>query len=151
MISQLHQLLLELIPGGAKKDLSAAQAKALLACARSAASRSCPAASTRPPGRAMRDRASSSRGRELAISAGIAASHRCTVAPSPRRKKSASKCRSISRAAQTGSPAASACRIASSVSPCSSCQAAALRCSCAAWPGCSSWSQEHAAPAGPPR
>lgn len=31
MISQLHQLLLELIPGGAKKDLSAAQAKVLLA------------------------------------------------------------------------------------------------------------------------
>jgi hypothetical protein len=31
MISQLHQLLLELIPGGAKKDLSAAQAKPLLA------------------------------------------------------------------------------------------------------------------------
>jgi transposase len=31
MISQLHQLLLELVPGGAKKDLSAAQAKALLA------------------------------------------------------------------------------------------------------------------------
>jgi transposase len=31
MISQLHQLLLELIPGGAKKDLSAAQARALLA------------------------------------------------------------------------------------------------------------------------
>jgi transposase len=31
MISQLHQLLLELIPGGAKRDLSAAQAKALLA------------------------------------------------------------------------------------------------------------------------
>jgi transposase len=30
MVSQLHQLLLELIPGGAKKDLSAAQAKALL-------------------------------------------------------------------------------------------------------------------------
>ena len=30
MISQLHQLLLELIPGGAKKNLSAAQAKALL-------------------------------------------------------------------------------------------------------------------------
>jgi transposase len=30
-VSQLHQLLLELIPGGAKKDLSAAQAKALLA------------------------------------------------------------------------------------------------------------------------
>jgi transposase len=29
MISQLHRLLLELIPGGAKKDLSAAQAKAL--------------------------------------------------------------------------------------------------------------------------
>ena len=31
MICQLHHLLLELIPGGAKKDLSAAQAKALLA------------------------------------------------------------------------------------------------------------------------
>lgn len=30
MVSQLHQLLLELIPGGAKKDLSAAQAKLLL-------------------------------------------------------------------------------------------------------------------------
>jgi transposase len=30
MIAQLHQLLLELIPGGAKKHLSAAQAKALL-------------------------------------------------------------------------------------------------------------------------
>lgn len=30
-ISQLHQLLLELIPGGAKRDLSPAQAKALLA------------------------------------------------------------------------------------------------------------------------
>jgi transposase len=32
MISQLHQLLLELIPGGAKKDLSAAQAKAFAVC-----------------------------------------------------------------------------------------------------------------------
>jgi transposase len=31
MVSQLHLLLLELIPGGAKKDLSARQAKALLA------------------------------------------------------------------------------------------------------------------------
>jgi transposase len=31
MICQLHQLLLELIPGGAKKSLSAAQAEALLA------------------------------------------------------------------------------------------------------------------------
>jgi hypothetical protein len=31
MISQLHRLLLDLIPGGAKKDLSAAQAKVLLA------------------------------------------------------------------------------------------------------------------------
>jgi transposase len=31
MIAQLHQLLLELIPGGAKKNLCAAQAKALLA------------------------------------------------------------------------------------------------------------------------
>jgi transposase len=34
MVSQLHQLLLELIPGGAKKDLSAAQAKVLLAAVR---------------------------------------------------------------------------------------------------------------------
>ena len=34
MISQLHQLLLELIPGGAKKALSAAWAKALLAAVR---------------------------------------------------------------------------------------------------------------------
>jgi len=34
MVSQLHQLLLELIPGGAKRDLSAAQAKALLATVR---------------------------------------------------------------------------------------------------------------------
>ncbi|WP_433320432.1 hypothetical protein [Micromonospora chersina] len=31
MVSQLHQLLLELIPNGAKKSLSAAQAKVLLA------------------------------------------------------------------------------------------------------------------------
>jgi hypothetical protein len=31
MVSQLHQLMLELIPGGAKKDLSATQAKALVA------------------------------------------------------------------------------------------------------------------------
>src|SRR6186713_977258 len=34
MVSQLHQLLLELIPGGAKRSLSAAQAKALLATVR---------------------------------------------------------------------------------------------------------------------
>jgi transposase len=34
MVSQLHHLLLQLIPGGAKKDLSAAQAKALLASVR---------------------------------------------------------------------------------------------------------------------
>jgi transposase len=34
MVSQLHQLLLELIPGGAKRDLSAAQAKVLLATVR---------------------------------------------------------------------------------------------------------------------
>lgn len=31
MVLQLHQLLLELIPGGAKKTLSASQAKVLLA------------------------------------------------------------------------------------------------------------------------
>lgn len=34
MTSQVHQLLLELIPGGAKRDLSAAQAKKLLASVR---------------------------------------------------------------------------------------------------------------------
>ncbi|WP_406831717.1 IS110 family transposase [Pedococcus sp. KACC 23699] len=34
MVSQLHHLMLELIPGGAKKDLSAAQAKKLLATVR---------------------------------------------------------------------------------------------------------------------
>jgi transposase len=34
MVAQLHHLLLQLIPGGAKKDLSAAQAKALLASVR---------------------------------------------------------------------------------------------------------------------
>ncbi len=34
MVCQLHQLLLELIPGGAKKDLSAAQARRLLAAVR---------------------------------------------------------------------------------------------------------------------
>ena len=34
MISQLHQLLLELLPGGAKRDLSAAQARVLLASVR---------------------------------------------------------------------------------------------------------------------
>jgi transposase len=34
MVAQLHQLLLELIPGGAKKNLSAAQAKAMLATVR---------------------------------------------------------------------------------------------------------------------
>jgi transposase len=34
MVSQLHQLLLELIPGGAQKSLSAAQAKVLLATVR---------------------------------------------------------------------------------------------------------------------
>ena len=34
MVSQLHHLLLELIPGGAKKDLSARQARALLATVR---------------------------------------------------------------------------------------------------------------------
>lgn len=34
MVSQLHHLLLELVPGGAKRDLSAAQAKKLLATVR---------------------------------------------------------------------------------------------------------------------
>jgi transposase len=34
MVSQLHQLLLQLIPGGAKKDPSARQATALLATVR---------------------------------------------------------------------------------------------------------------------
>jgi transposase len=46
--SQLHQLLLELIPGGAKKDLSAAQAKALLAGVRPRASWARPAAGSPP-------------------------------------------------------------------------------------------------------
>src|SRR6266496_267265 len=46
MTSQLHQLLLELIPGGAKKDLSAAQAKASRSVT-SPASRPRP---TSPPG-----------------------------------------------------------------------------------------------------
>ena len=36
MVCQLHVLLLELIPGGAKKDLSAAQARKLLATVRPA-------------------------------------------------------------------------------------------------------------------
>jgi transposase len=36
MICQLHQLLLELVAGGAKKDLSAAQARKILACTRPA-------------------------------------------------------------------------------------------------------------------
>ena len=44
MISQLHQLLLELIPGGAKKDLSAAQAKAVLSKVRPAMPPARPAA-----------------------------------------------------------------------------------------------------------
>ena len=48
MISQLHHLLLELIPGGAKRDLSAAQAKALLAKVRPATPRARPAAGSRP-------------------------------------------------------------------------------------------------------
>jgi transposase len=34
MVAQLHHLLLQLIPGGAKKDLSAAQAKVLLVTVR---------------------------------------------------------------------------------------------------------------------
>ncbi len=34
MVSQLHRLLLELLPGGAKKDLSAARAKMLVAAVR---------------------------------------------------------------------------------------------------------------------
>ena len=52
MVSQLHQLLLELIPGGAKKDLSAAQAKALLATVRPRDV----AGKTRTPGRRRADR-----------------------------------------------------------------------------------------------
>ena len=48
MISQLHQLLLELIPGGAKKDLSAAQAKALLATVRPRDAAARPAAGSPP-------------------------------------------------------------------------------------------------------
>ncbi|WP_246607879.1 IS110 family transposase [Paractinoplanes toevensis] len=44
MVSQLHQLLLELVPGGAKKSLSAAQAKVLLATVRPRTLRGRPAA-----------------------------------------------------------------------------------------------------------
>ena len=51
MVSQLHRLLLELIPGGAKKDLSAAQAKALLARVRPRD----PAGQDPPPGRRRAD------------------------------------------------------------------------------------------------
>ena len=49
MISQLHQLLLELIPGGAKKDLSAAQARALLATGPAAGCRRARPAAGSPP------------------------------------------------------------------------------------------------------
>ena len=48
MVSQLHHLMLELIPGGAKKDLSAAQAKALLARSDPATSPARPAAGSPP-------------------------------------------------------------------------------------------------------
>ncbi len=48
MVSQLHHLLLELIPGGAKKDLSAAQAKKLLATVRPRTPPARPAAGSRP-------------------------------------------------------------------------------------------------------
>ena len=48
MISQLHRLLLELIPGGAKKFLSAAQARALLAGSARAMPRARPAAGSPP-------------------------------------------------------------------------------------------------------
>jgi transposase len=48
MVCQLHHLLLERIPGGAKKDLSAAQAKALLAKVGPAISRARPAAGLPP-------------------------------------------------------------------------------------------------------
>ncbi len=49
MVSQLHQLLLQLIPGGAKKSLSAAQAKVLLAGVRPGTS------SERPDGGSLRN------------------------------------------------------------------------------------------------
>jgi transposase len=48
MISQLHQLLLELIAGGASKSLSAAQAKALLARVRPRDAAARPGAGSRP-------------------------------------------------------------------------------------------------------
>jgi hypothetical protein len=48
MISRLHQLLPGLIPGGAKKDLSAAQARALLATVRPATPQAGPAAGSPP-------------------------------------------------------------------------------------------------------
>jgi transposase len=48
MISQLHHLLLELLPGGAKRDLSAAQAKALLAKVRPETPRARPGVGSPP-------------------------------------------------------------------------------------------------------
>ena len=48
MVCQLHHLLPELIPGGAKKDLSAAQAKALLAKVRPRDAAARPAAGLPP-------------------------------------------------------------------------------------------------------
>ena len=78
MVSQLHQLLLELIPGGAKKDLSAAQAKALLARSPARRGRQDP-----PPGR---------RGARSATSSGSTPARRprtrnstsCSRRPAPR-------------------------------------------------------------------
>ncbi len=107
-----------------------------IASARSAASSSGSIASTLPPEIASNACVRHSRGRELISPAGSSASHRSTVAPSPSKKRP-STFRSISRAAQTGSPAASACRTASSANPCSSDQAAALRCSAGIRLGCS--------------
>ena len=63
--------------------------------------------------------------------------------PLDRRRLRRADCRPRRSAARSAgrprsvSPAATAWRIASSASPCSSYQAAALRCSCAARPGCS--------------
>ncbi len=105
------------------------------ASVRSAASSGGSIASARPRVAASSTCASNSRVRVWTSSAGSAASHRCAVAPSLRRYKIASKCCSISRAAQAVSPAARACPTASSASPCSSYQAAAARCSTATRPG----------------
>ena len=106
------------------------------AAPRSAALSGSSIASRSPLMRAMIACARDNRGREPTSSGGKAASQRCSVAPSQRRMR-ASSWRSISRAAQVASPAASAWPMASSANSWASCQVAAARCSSATRSGCS--------------